>query len=320
MLTVGAERRADPCRRPARRWASCCAATGTPIAFEQDFDARPGQDGPAAGRGLDALQDAVRPVRHHPRGLPAPPGVAGLRRRATSDGIRCGYHGWKFDFDGQCVEQPAERGRTPTSATRCGPGRPGAGDGRDGVGLRRSRSPAPELPRFDVFVMDGVRDIGCADLPCNCLQIMENSVDPHHVEWLHGRYFEFLGETQGFEAPKSFQKKHVKVGFDEFEYGIIKRRVLEGHTEEDDDWAIGHPLVFPYGMRVGGRGHRADADPGADRRTRPPGSCSTPSTHPRAIESRSSRIGPGLRVSRGSDEDGRVHRPTTSRARTSWPG
>jgi len=42
------------------------------------------------------------------------------------------------------------------------------------------------------------------------------------------------------------------VAFDEFEFGIIKRRVLEGHGEDSDDWAIGHPLMFPYGMRVGG--------------------------------------------------------------------
>jgi 5,5'-dehydrodivanillate O-demethylase oxygenase subunit len=43
------------------------------------------------------------------------------------------------------------------------------------------------------------------------------------------------------------------VAFDEFEFGIIKRRVLQGHTDDDDDWKIGHPLMFPYGMRVGGQ-------------------------------------------------------------------
>ena len=75
-------------------------------------------------------------------------------------------------------------------------------------------------------VMDGVRDIGWTDLPCNFVQIMENAVDPHHVEFLHGRYFDFLGRQQGFEAPASFAKKHVKVGFDAFEWGIIKRRVV----------------------------------------------------------------------------------------------
>jgi len=114
--------------------------------------------------------------------------------------------------------------------------------------------PAPELPRYDVYVMEGVRDIAHATLPCNFVQIMENAVDPHHVEWLHGRYFEFLGRLRGFSAPSSFQRRHVKVAFDPFEHGIIKRRLLEGHSEEDDDWRIGHPLVFPYTMRVGGGG------------------------------------------------------------------
>jgi 5,5'-dehydrodivanillate O-demethylase len=112
--------------------------------------------------------------------------------------------------------------------------------------------PAPELPRFDVFVKDGIRDVGYTTIPCNWLQIMENSVDPHHVEWLHGYYFNFVGETNGFEAPKAFQKKHMRTGFDEMEWGILKRRVLEGSTEENDDWKIGHPLVFPFYMRVGG--------------------------------------------------------------------
>jgi 5,5'-dehydrodivanillate O-demethylase len=58
----------------------------------------------------------------------------------------------------------------------------------------------------------------------------------------------------GFDAPSSFQRKHVKVAFDEFDYGIIKRRLLEGDSEQSDDWAVGHPLVFPDNMRVGGGG------------------------------------------------------------------
>ena len=168
-----------------------------------------------------------------------------------ADGLRCPYHGWMFGTDGSCLDQPAEREETnfrervraqAFSAAEMG----GLVWGYIGP------QPAPELPRFDVFVMDGVRDIGWADLPCNFVQIMENAVDPHHTEWLHGRFFEFMARHQGFDAPPSFGKKHVKVGFDAFEWGIIKRRVVEGASEEDDDWKIGHPLVFPYNMRVGG--------------------------------------------------------------------
>ena len=169
------------------------------------------------------------------------------------DGLRCGYHGWKFDCSGNCVEQPAEPGKTAFMRhVKAFAGRAEALGGM--VWAYIGPDPAPELPRFDVFVDPGFIDVGHSMLPCNWLQIMENSVDPHHVEWLHGRYFEFLGSQQGFVAPKSFQKKHLKVGFDAMEWGILKRRVLEGHTEEDDDWAVGHPLVFPHSMRVGGAG------------------------------------------------------------------
>jgi len=169
------------------------------------------------------------------------------------DGIRCGYHGWLFGLDGTCLDQPAEMDKT--SFKDRVKANAGVAEELGGmVWVYVGPQPAPLLPRYDVYVMDGQRDIGHAMLPCNWLQIMENAVDPHHVEWLHGRYFEFLGNRLGFEAPASFQRKHVKVAFDEFEHGIIKRRLLEGHTEDDDDWAIGHPLVFPYCMRVGGGG------------------------------------------------------------------
>jgi 5,5'-dehydrodivanillate O-demethylase len=169
------------------------------------------------------------------------------------DGLRCPYHGWMFDHSGQCIEQPAERDET-NFRDRV---RVDAGVVEEMGGLIWAYigpAPAPRLPRFDVYVIAGMRDIGWADLPCNWLQIMENAVDPHHVEWLHGRYFEFIGRHEGFTAPASFGKKHQRIGFTEFEWGIIKRRVLEGATEEDDDWKIGHPLVFPYHMRVGGAG------------------------------------------------------------------
>ena len=38
------------------------------------------------------------------------------------------------------------------------------------------------------------------------------------------------------------------------DHGIGKRRLLVGQDEDSDDWTIGHPLVFPYQMWVGGNG------------------------------------------------------------------
>jgi 5,5'-dehydrodivanillate O-demethylase oxygenase subunit len=82
---------------------------------------------------------------------------------------------------------------------------------------------------------------------------MENTVDPVHAEWLHGRYFQYVLDRKGQgDFARRFDKKHLKIGFDVFDYGIIKRRVLEGQTEADEDWAVGHPLVFPNFLKVGG--------------------------------------------------------------------
>ncbi|MGH1505516.1 MAG: Rieske 2Fe-2S domain-containing protein [Acidimicrobiales bacterium] len=171
-----------------------------------------------------------------------------------NDGLRCGYHGWKFDTEGTLVDILAEPDSSATFRDKC---RIEAGKAQELGGMVWAyigEGPAPELPRYEAYVMDGIRDIGHSMLPCNWLQIMENSVDPYHVEALHGRYFEFISEWEGFEMPSAFKNKHEKVAFDVFDHGIIKRRLLVGQSEEDDDWKIGHPLVFPYKMWVGGNG------------------------------------------------------------------
>ena len=170
------------------------------------------------------------------------------------DGLRCGYHGWKFNIDGECIEILAEPDSSPKF-------REGscvvAGQAQELGGMIWAyvgNGPAPEIPRYEAYIMNGIRDIGHSMLPCNWLQIMENSVDPYHVEALHGYYFEFISEQGGFEMPSVFRNKHEKVGFEVFDHGIIKRRLLVGQDEASDDWQIGHPMVFPYKMWVGGNG------------------------------------------------------------------
>jgi 5,5'-dehydrodivanillate O-demethylase len=166
-------------------------------------------------------------------------------------GVRCAYHGWKFSPSGACLEQPAEPGGGAKAGAkvRAYPAQELGGL----VWLYMGPEPAPLLPRYDFFVWDNcLREIGQVTLPCNFVQIMENSVDPHHVEWLHGR---FAAYARGDEAAAVFSQKVSKIGFDTFDYGIIKRRLVEGQSEESDSWKIGHPLVFPNMLRVGGGGN-----------------------------------------------------------------
>ena len=166
-------------------------------------------------------------------------------------GVRCPYHGWKFDGAGNCLEQPAEPGDGARAGAkiRAYPVQEMGGL----VWIYMGSLPAPILPRYDIFMWDNcLREVGQITLPCNFMQIMENSVDPHHLEWLHGKFGAY---ARGDDAAAIFAKRTVKTAFDVVDYGILKRRLLEGETEDCDSWKIGHPLVFPNLLRVGSGGH-----------------------------------------------------------------
>jgi 5,5'-dehydrodivanillate O-demethylase len=172
------------------------------------------------------------------------------------DGLRCPYHGWLFDAEGSCLDQPFDDIDNPEARFK------------DKIhvdaypvetlgGLVFAYMGPPEkkplLPRWEWFVREDVnRSIGVTHLPCNWLQCMENSMDPVHFEWLHANLINYVAKRRG-EEPKMFPAKHVKVAFDVFEYGIYKRRLLEGDDPETSpDWLIGHPVLFPNMLDTGG--------------------------------------------------------------------
>jgi len=173
------------------------------------------------------------------------------------EGIRCPYHGWKFNAYGDCLDMPVESQNIKLRKTVSARSYP-VEDLGGLVFLYLGPKPVPLLPKFDVYVWENVlRDIGYALLPCNWLQIMENSVDPHHVEWLHGHHLAHVRAKHGLTTPTFYRKRQIKIDFEVFKFGIIKRRILEGGSETDDDWSIGHPLIFPNMLRVGShRQHR----------------------------------------------------------------
>lgn len=167
----------------------------------------------------------------------------------TEDGIRCPYHGWEYNAQGKCINQPNEQDKCAFRdkvSTDAYPVKEMGGM----LFAYMGPQPQPLLPRWDGFVAEGtIRIMGRAILPINWLQIMENSLDPVHTEWLHGHHYEFLKEQEGVKV--AISARHLKIDFKEFEYGMTKHRLLEGHSEEGDDWKVGHPIVFPNMLAVG---------------------------------------------------------------------
>lgn len=161
--------------------------------------------------------------------------------RVDEEGIRCPYHGWKFDCTGACLEQPAE---------------PEEGGFKNKIkhtaypveklgGLLWAYlgpEPRPLLPRWDVLVWEhGKRWIEKHELyHCNWLQPMENSVDPSHLYWLHGETAHLVGVVDKYEEEHNFVP---------FEYGIMKQRRTPGRKPGDGPQIDQHPLLFPITLR-----------------------------------------------------------------------
>ena len=151
-------------------------------------------------------------------------------------GIRCQYHGWKYDETGACIEQPFEDTTHPEDNFRdkCNIGAYKVEELGGLVFVYMGPAPAPLLPRWGQLVWDNcVRDIAISNISCNWLQCQENSLDSTHTEHLHGyasRYFQQVlhGEEPDFRR----QDAHVKIGYDIYKHGIIKRRATESRDEK----------------------------------------------------------------------------------------
>ena len=98
--------------------------------------------------------------------------------------IRCFYHGWKFDTEGQCVEQPAEDSDFAHKVKiRAYPTRQYLG--LVFAYLGEGEPPKfPIYPEFDQF--DGLIEVDSYRRDCNYFHNLENSLDMSHVGFVHG--------------------------------------------------------------------------------------------------------------------------------------
>ncbi|MBX2825457.1 MAG: aromatic ring-hydroxylating dioxygenase subunit alpha [Gammaproteobacteria bacterium] len=166
--------------------------------------------------------------------------------RLEDNGLRCPFHGWHFNREGQCVEQPGEpagstmhqqiksRGypvveKNGIVFTYMGPGEP------------------PEFPAFDCFRAPSTHVFAFKGLwECNWLQAMEVGIDPAHASFLH-RFLQdedpedsygkqFRDKAAGTEIPmtkllRDYPQPDISV--EETEYGmrlIALRKLDDGRT------------------------------------------------------------------------------------------
>ena len=165
-------------------------------------------------------------------------------------GLRCNYHGWLYGHDGKCLEMPYEDTVAPNSgfresiAIKAYP----VEEKRGLLWAYLGPEPKPLVPNWEPFTWaNGFVQIVFAEIPCNWFQCQENSIDPVHFEWMHENWrLRLRGDTNGY-APS-----HLKVGFDEFDYGFVYRRIREGGSEDDPLWKVGRVCLWPNALFTGG--------------------------------------------------------------------
>jgi nitrite reductase/ring-hydroxylating ferredoxin subunit len=111
--------------------------------------------------------------------------------RNEEGGMRCAYHGWKFDGQGKCVDMPNVPAGRPRPKITTPAYRAAEGNGIFWVYMGEREVPPP-LPIFAHHDLDAVFILR----ECNWLQALEGDIDTSHVGFLH------MGAMQLEDLPK----------------------------------------------------------------------------------------------------------------------
>ena len=153
--------------------------------------------------------------------------------RVEENGLRCCYHGWLYDTEGRCLEQPCE----PPESTYKTRVRQKAYAVREQSGLvfgYIGPDPVPVFPKYDLLVKEDCNKIVQGrDLHSNWLQRCENMLDALHVMCLHASVYPELA----FVYPKVLEWLDVWYG-------------CEMYLEYPNGTKDKHHYVFPFINRV----------------------------------------------------------------------
>ena len=169
-------------------------------------------------------------------------------------GIRCIYHGWKFDVEGRCTEMPSDApGSTFKERVRARayPVIESAGALWTYMGPADQQPPAPSfhfnnLPEGHVVAFR-------FPTSCNYLQSMEGDIDTTHISTLHATYQDEQPLDDGTDQPGycspayarylRASKKYARVDVQDTDYGL--RLIAVRDTDKGNQFIRVNCLVLP---------------------------------------------------------------------------
>ena len=165
--------------------------------------------------------------------------------RNEEEGLRCVFHGWKFDVAGVCVDMPSEPAESNFKAkvrARAYPCFERNGVVWTYMGPREVPPPLPELEHN--LINSDVSRITMIHRPCNWMQGWEGEMDTVHAAFLHGG----ASKAENFE-PGTFNYYQYRVRSPKF--SVIETPIGTSYgayrpAEEDTYyWRTAH-MMFPF--------------------------------------------------------------------------
>lgn len=168
-------------------------------------------------------------------------------------GLRCVYHGWKYDVEGNCVDMPNVPQEFDVKHKVRLKAYPTQEQGGVIWTYMGPRELTPELPEMDwMLVPESHRYITKVFAECNYLQMMEGDLDGSHAAFLHGP-FDLQGGSPGVPAStqpgtrRLYKDRAPRTVVKDTEYGLMVGSRREA-TDDAHVWRVSHWLLPFYTM------------------------------------------------------------------------
>jgi len=163
--------------------------------------------------------------------------------RNEEEGLRCVYHGWKFDVEGRCTDMPSEpaesnfRNKVRARAYPCVE--------RNGViwAYMGPREVPPPLPELEGNMRSENYSVSVLYRANNWLQGIEGELDTIHAAFLHSSPNRMVKAEPGTFAYYTAKSRDGKFSVRETEFGT-SYGMYRPAEEDTYYWRIGH-LLFP---------------------------------------------------------------------------
>jgi phthalate 4,5-dioxygenase len=165
--------------------------------------------------------------------------------RNEEEGLRCVYHGWKFDISGACVDMPSEPAESNFKAKVRIQAYPCRERGGIIWAYMGPRATPPELPDLEANMLpEGESAIYNIYIESNYMQNWEGEMDTVHAAFLHGNFTPTAELEPGSIAYITAMNRAPRFSVLETEggtsYGAYRPAGDDGYY-----WRIAH-MLFPF--------------------------------------------------------------------------